>query len=260
MNKLIFFIAAAALLSLGAQTPAPVQRTKAELAEIRAKNIARVGGLLNLRGTPSGKILFVNAQKRVSTEEFKPVYAMNARRLKGAEAWKDETTAPTMATASSYMKNEKASFAVFIVDDPALPMSLMALESGWAFVNVGALAADNPKPELLTHRTQVEFARVFSILCGGASSQFPSPIMNTISKPRDLNNCTYEVPVDVGNKMNAYCENRGVRGVRYTSYARACEQGWAPAPTNDVQKAIWDKVHATPKNPMKIDFDPKKGR
>jgi hypothetical protein len=44
------------------------------------------------------------------------------------------------------------------------------------------------------------------------------------------------------------------------TYLDACEEGWAPAPTNDVQKAIWDKVHAAPKNPMKIEFNPKKGR
>ena len=47
---------------------------------------------------------------------------------------------------------------------------------------------------------------------------------------------------------------------RMVPYELACEQGWAPAPTNYVQKAIWDRVHAAPKNPMKIEFDPKKGR
>ena len=47
---------------------------------------------------------------------------------------------------------------------------------------------------------------------------------------------------------------------RMVSYEIACEQGWAPAPTNEIQKAIWNKVHAAPKNPMKIEFDPKKGR
>ena len=44
------------------------------------------------------------------------------------------------------------------------------------------------------------------------------------------------------------------------TYLTACSEGWAPAPTNDVQKAIWEKVHAIPKQPIKIDFDPKKGK
>jgi len=38
------------------------------------------------------------------------------------------------------------------------------------------------------------------------------------------------------------------------------EEGWAPAPTNEYQKIVWDKVHAIPQKPMKIEFDPKKGR
>ena len=51
-----------------------------------------------------------------------------------------------------------------------------------------------------------------------------------------------------------------MKRTRMVPYELACEQGWAPAPTNDIQKAIWDRVHAAPKNPMKIEFDPKKGR
>ena len=52
----------------------------------------------------------------------------------------------------------------------------------------------------------------------------------------------------------------GVTPARKGIYEAACQQGWAPAPTNDIQKAIWDKVHAVPATPMKIEFDPKKGR
>ena len=44
------------------------------------------------------------------------------------------------------------------------------------------------------------------------------------------------------------------------TYREACRKGIAPAPTNEYQKAIWEKEHAVPKNPMKIEFDPKKGK
>ncbi len=33
---------------------------------------------------------------------------------------------------------------------------------------------------------------------------------------------------------------RGIPTIVRTSYKRAVELGWAPAPTNDIQKAIWD--------------------
>ena len=44
------------------------------------------------------------------------------------------------------------------------------------------------------------------------------------------------------------------------THKKACQEGWAPAPTNDVQKAIWEKVHAIPDKPMTIEFDPKKDK
>ena len=62
------------------------------------------------------------------------------------------------------------------------------------------------------------------------------------------------------NKMINNAKLMGVAVRRRVSYRKACQEGWAPAPTNDIQKAIWDKVHAVPATPMKIEFDPKKGR
>ena len=61
-------------------------------------------------------------------------------------------------------------------------------------------------------------------------------------------------------KARPYFDMCGVTPARKGIYEAACQQGWAPAPTNDIQKAIWDKVHAVPATPMKIKFDPKKGR
>jgi hypothetical protein len=39
-----------------------------------------------------------------------------------------------------------------------------------------------------------------------------------------------------------------------------CQEGWAPPPTNEYQRAIWNDVHKIPEKPMKIDFDPAKGK
>ena len=42
----------------------------------------------------------------------------------------------------------------------------------------------------------------------------------------------------------ANCNKRGIPTLRHGTYRSACEHGWAPAPTNDVQKAIWERVKA----------------
>ena len=49
-------------------------------------------------------------------------------------------------------------------------------------------------------------------------------------------------------------------GKRSVPYSRACREGWAPPPTNDVQRTIWKQVHAVPDKPIKIEFDPKKDK
>jgi hypothetical protein len=83
--------------------------------------------------------------------------------------------------------------------------------------------------------------------------------MNTATV-RELDMVKEQIPVDMIDFWIRYLSRIGVTQPEFTTYRKACKEGWAPTPTNDVQKAIWDRIHATPKNPMKIEFDPKKGR
>jgi hypothetical protein len=34
----------------------------------------------------------------------------------------------------------------------------------------------------------------------------------------------------------------GIKATKSTTYRKACEEGWAPSPTNDIQKAVWAEV------------------
>ncbi|MBQ4200475.1 MAG: hypothetical protein II649_11430 [Kiritimatiellae bacterium] len=233
--------------------------TPQERAERRSALIARVGGLVPRPGTPSGRIAFVNAQKRIPVDEFKATFAKNATKVRGVDSWV-EAESVSVANANTLRKANNAEFAVFIVDVPDLPMSLIAVEEGWAIMNIRALDDGKTKDDLLRHRAKNEFARVYGILCGGASSQFKSQIMNTISKPSDLNGCTDDLPVDVTAKIPMYLEGRGVKSEQLIPYRRAVQEGWAKPPTNDVQKAIWEQVHSIPDKPIKIEFDPKKDK
>ena len=58
-------------------------------------------------------------------------------------------------------------------------------------------------------------------------------------------------------EARSYFTRMGVSPTRKGTYEAAVKQGWAPAPTNDIQKAIWDKVHQLPTKPIQIKFDPK---
>ena len=258
MKKLIILLVAAMSFTVAISAAKP-KLTQEERAAISKANKERVGGLLPRPGTPMGRIAFVNAQSKVDIDDLKATFERNSTRIRGVDYWVDGS-APTVTSAKVEKEKLNAQFALFIIDDPALPMSLLAVEDGWAFLNVAAIGDANTKPELLTHRAKNEFARVFGLLCGGVSSQFNSAIMNSITNPKDLNGCTDELPVDVTSKMAGYLALRGVKAEQLTSYQRACQEGWAPPPTNDVQRAIWKKVHAIPDKPITIEFDPKKDK
>ena len=75
----------------------------------------------------------------------------------------------------------------------------------------------------------------------------------------DANNSLKPAP----DGINAFMNNAAAYGMTpltIASYRTACRNGWAPAPTNDIQKAIWDEIHAMPTEPLKIKPETKKVR
>ena len=98
-----------------------------------------------------------------------------------------------------------------------------------------------------------------ALLCGAASSRFKGNIMD-VTKLEDLDLIEDGLPMDNISSMAQHLQKLGLTRERIVPYRKAVQEGWAPAPTNEYQKAVWDKVHALPKNPMKIEFNPKKGK
>lgn len=264
MNKIIAFAAAVTMVATSVLAAEPQKQLSEE--EIAAKRAAhqkmlmeKHGGLIRQNGTPSGRIVVLNGQKSVASADLEKAAGSATSRIKGLVSFVDGEAADVKSAAALKAK-AKADFAIFIVDDPDLPMSLLATEAQWAICNVAPLK-DGVKDDLqLKLRAQAEFMRVFGILCGGASSQFQaSRIMNGIAKPSDLDGVTPELPVDILTKFTPYLTTRGLKPEKMTIYRKACQEGWAPQPTNSFQKAVWDEVHALPTKPIKIKYDAKKG-
>ena len=221
----------------------------------------RSGGTVRKANSAKGKVLVINAQDKVSHSDLNSV-------LKHI----DETIHPQLEYKESKdikVVNPKKDIARLggkvglvvadVADNPAL---VVAPEEGWAVVNVRPLMADNPSVSILASRVRKEILRGFA-LAGGCSFMARGQIVvrEGIHTPKDLDAVTLEeYGVDVQMALARLLPSYGVIPYTQTTYRKAVQQGWALAPTNDIQKAIWDKVHAAPKNPMKIEFDPKKGR
>lgn len=147
-----------------------------------------------------------------------------------------------------------------IVDVPGERVLLVAPGEFWAKINIRPLAADNPTAAKLASRLQKSFWRAGAFALGAGYSHYEGCLMRPILTLSDLDRAPDSPCPEPFNAMIDSLKAAGL-GVRKTvSYRQACREGWAPAPTNEVQKAIWEKAHAIPKNPIKIEFDPKKGK
>ena len=251
-------------LALGATTfaqavaPADAARPKPSREELLARRYKHTGGFIVKPGSQKGRVAIFNAQKRISNAELAGCVDKIVRKM-NYKATIEDAAPVTPATAGKAKADAKASVAVFIVDDPTLPPSLVAYEEHWGIVNVAKLAEGVDKVKLFG-RANGETMRVIALASGAGDSQFPGSLMHLSGNLSELDGVDAELPFDVMNRMAATFKSIGMTPELRTTYRIACKEGWAPAPTNEVQKFIWDKVHALPKNPMKIEFDPKKGK
>ena len=74
---------------------------------------------------------------------------------------------------------------------------------------------------------------------------YPGNVAGGISNISDLDKITdYRLPIDISNRLRFYMKPIGVEPGFVTTYRSACVHGWAPTPTNDYQKAVWEEVRS----------------
>lgn len=223
--------------------------------ELMARRYAHTGGYVVKPNSQQGCVVIFNAQKRVSSPELQGVVNKIVTKL-GYKAEVRDVENVTIATAEEIKVKEGATVAVYVVDDPQLPISLVAYEGHWGIVNIAKLAEGADKVRLFG-RANAETMRVVALASGAADSQFPSSLMKDVKRVRGLDGMDGELPYDVMNRMVATYKLLGMSPERKSTYRNACKEGWAPAPVDDIQKAIWDEVHATPSEPIKIKHEKK---
>jgi len=231
---------------------------KAKAQEMLRK---RTGGIVRKAGSGRGSIVVVNAQSKVSRSALEIPVTFIEKRLhlyaKCVEGALDglptkESVTKTGGTVAIYVVNRE--------DFPS-PM-LVAPESRWALVNVWALATDGADGEKLTKRTTTEVGRAIGYLCGSCNSQYPGTTMSAMTSVQalDVFNGNGEVPLDQFGKIVDYMRGLGALQFVEATYLKACKEGWAPDPQDEYQMAIFNEVHSLPEKPIKIEYDPKKGK
>lgn len=247
---------AAAVMCFGAlaQDAKPAKATPEQVAERKAEFVRKTGGFIRKPKSNTGKLVFINAQKRYGLEELaKAADALGKAYRIDIEA-RDGTFTSIGGVAASVKDAGGATGVVVAEADPAFPALMVFPDERCALVNVSAFPKDADASLL---RKQV--IRGVAAASGAMTSQVSPTLMSAFENQRRLAVFPSEdIPADVGMRVRNALRAIGVTPYTVTTYKHACQEGWAPAPTNDIQKAVWDKVHALPTEPIRIKPETKK--
>jgi len=259
MKKLIVVVACIALAGVAiaedVQKPAPADTNVVKKVRL-PKGARRNGGPIVIPDSQQGTIGILNAQKKVPLGDCKALVDAFATQYKFKVRYAD-CGPVTPKTAREEMRKAGVQIAVFLTECAECEETMVcAPESHWAIVNVAAVAKDVRNDTFASARTRKELMRAFMCAAGAMDSQYEGGIMGPIKSAKDLDKMLEDLPFDVIMRAMNSMKSAGVTPLQTTTYKKACEEGWAPAPTNDYQKVIWEKVKAEantkPTNPIKI--------
>lgn len=161
--------------------------------------------------------------------------------------------------ASSFVGKNNASAIVVIAENDKLPLTLISPERKWTILNISPLLSDNPNSKKIEERIKKMLWVSVARTLGAGNSSYRPCVLAPFTTIHDLDkNLALKPCPEPFNKMIDTAASYGIKTITISSYKKACEEGWAHAPTNDIQKAIWDKVHAMPTAPIKIKPEAKK--
>jgi len=259
MRKVLFAMAMVCSCSAIAADLAPTNSTGgAARRMLKREDVLRAtGGRLLEPNSGKGVFVIASAQDKV---ELKDIQAL-ANIIQSATMIEIHVVQSSDEMNAATLRKLSAQMGVSVVDVPGKPGLIVAPEEGWAVVNIAPLAAGQDGKLNFARRVRKEIYRAFGMVAGGCGSSYQGNLLDPIRTPDDLDmypESDLQMPIDMLQKMPKFCDKFGVRPWRMTTYRRACHEGWAPAPTNDYQKAIWEKVHAMPTEPIKIKPEEKK--
>lgn len=219
----------------------------------RAK-IEQLGGFVE-SPQPGGKnITLLNAQKVVSGETVDA--AVNElRRIMNLPLVRQDASPfsePPWDRAKNLIGNSVGA-VIFLVDVTGYPSLVVAPEQCWALINVSALKVDGAAWDVVADRVEKEINRAFAMLLGASNSLMQPCVMRSVHSLKDLDavNQSNFCPEPL-EKIRLGARSLDIRPFRRGTYRSACLAGWAPPPTNDIQRAIWNKTHELPTNPLPL--------
>ena len=273
MKHLMLVLLACAIFSAGAQDM-PQKADDNEVIQIGEKKItrgqlrrsikraseSRTGGFVRKENSAKGRFVLVNSQNVVPSADLDSAVKTIDRQaniltqIVSVENVGCENIKDAIIKANGVL-------GVAVIEDANLPALLTAPEDGWALVNVAKLKQGSPSAVKLAARVRREVLRAFGFISGGAYAGRGDYVMTCVTRPEELDSIIREeYGLTTLKMLPITLPVYGIKPWHRTTYLKACEEGWAPQPTNEFQKAIWEKVHEIPSKPLKITYDEKRDK
>jgi hypothetical protein len=226
----------------GSSAPAYRQAKPKMDAATRSNLLAKAGGMIQQSNSGSTVVLVLNDQKTLPKQVAVDAVGRLQRFLLFPFDVKDaEQKGTPRELITQTLKDKKVGAVILLIEAKDEPALLVAPEARWAVVNVSALVAETQ--EVHATRVRKEIARAFGYLLGTAHSAMDGCVMKSVLKAEDLDQIRVEtVSPESLNKVLAQAKLLGIQPARMVPYRKACEEGWAPMPTNAMQKAVWEEV------------------
>ncbi len=263
MKKILFCLA----VCIGVSSYADATKTNAVSNGAASGKVYRnpflkkTGGMVLRPGVRQGVIAIINEQKTINSTNFNRIAKTFERALRIKMPISNAAKRlSSLRDIDGAFASSQADFAVIVVDHPDCDVALSVLpEKKYSIVNIAPLKTDARSEAFLISRTRKQIARGLLYVIGGACSASLLNVMGPIYSNAELDKIADDaIPVDVLARTFNYLKASGCETHAYVPYRTAVMQGWAPAPTNEYQKAIWEKVHALPTAPIKINPETRK--
>ncbi len=237
MRQIIYVCAVMVAYFTMAQQPPQVSPAKRDPVAV-SNNLARTGGLIQ-RPLEGRDVLILDLQVTVAAAD---------KAAKGIKDFfripvivKKEKASDPISKANTALTEKNVGMVIVVCESDTLPSLLVAPETRWAIVNVTALFADKPEDSVRVSRVEKEIVRAFGYVGGAANSKFEGCAMSPIYKPQDLD-ALKTAAISPGPLPSIFktLNVLGIAPIKFVTYKVACEEGWAPMPTNSFQKVIWE--------------------
>jgi hypothetical protein len=234
------------------QPPQPRSLTKAETFALRTQAVSnmlvRTGGSLEVPSSrlEGKRICIINTQKDledgVVIDTKKEIEKILRHRI---DVVREEQVMPPMEKVAQALKDPKNAAVVLICSNTEYPMILVAPDNLWVILNVYNMKNGRSDKGLFEKRISKQIWRSLGFLLGASVGTGEKCLMSPVASVAELDQIEASAisPAPM-QKMIRSAELLGVLPSIGTTYRKACEEGWAPAPTNHYQKAIWEEVKA----------------